>query len=195
VREVPVSLVGNGLIISCGTYEGVVRRAILEWKDHDDEEVGKVFAHVLSELIVKAFRSEIVRSSDEICVVPIPSSWRSAVRRGRVQTYDLVRALTAELGEYGVDAECCHCLKFARTRTKSVQDSSAHQRVARLRTRIRVVGRRIPPHGSTVILVDDIVTTGATLLNCARALRRAGVKVSAAFSLASTVERDSAVLG
>ena len=41
--------------------------------------------------------------------------------------------------------------------------------------------------GQRVLLVDDVMTTGSTLLACARALRRAGVKQVQSVTLASAL--------
>jgi len=48
-------------------------------------------------------------------------------------------------------------------------------------------GAALAASGRPVILVDDIVTTGATLSAAATALRRAGVGVAAAAAIAAVV--------
>jgi predicted amidophosphoribosyltransferase len=51
----------------------------------------------------------------------------------------------------------------------------------------RVLPRRagLPPGGTSVVLVDDVVTTGATVAACAATLLRTGVTVSAIVALAA----------
>ncbi|WP_438860633.1 hypothetical protein [Amycolatopsis solani] len=59
------------------------------------------------------------------------------------------------------------------------------QRVANLagRLRFREAGR--PPPGYLVVVLDDVITTGATAAACTRALAAAGVTVSAVLTLLS----------
>jgi predicted amidophosphoribosyltransferase len=58
----------------------------------------------------------------------------------------------------------------------------AEQRAANLAGRVRVRAAALPGSG-TVLLVDDVVTTGATLRTCYDALATAGVGVGAAVVL------------
>ncbi|MCI1983851.1 MAG: hypothetical protein LKJ47_03645 [Bifidobacteriaceae bacterium] len=48
-----------------------------------------------------------------------------------------------------------------------------------------VATHRFPAECCDAVIVDDICTTGSTLLSCARALHEEGIRTVAAFSLAS----------
>ena len=104
------------------------------------------------------------------CIVPVPLSAQRLRERGFNQAALLGRAL-ARLPQA---PECAHLL----VRTRHTPAQSGLQRDLRLRnlraafdvparSAARIAGRR-------VVLVDDIMTTGATLDAAARALRRAG---------------------
>ena len=63
-------------------------------------------------------------------------------------------------------------------------------RAANLAGSLSVPGRLVAlVAGRPVVIVDDVVTTGATLTEAARALRAAGAEVVAAASVAATSRR------
>jgi predicted amidophosphoribosyltransferase len=70
----------------------------------------------------------------------------------------------------------------------SARDSvglDAAARAANLADRVRLLGRAAPPDGARVVVIDDVLTTGATTAAACRALRTAGVDVVAVLVIAS----------
>jgi predicted amidophosphoribosyltransferase len=114
----------------------------------------------------------------------VPSA-RSAVRsRGHDHALRLARAAAAQLRARGADVRAAALLAPAR----SVADQSgltAAQRAANLRGALRCTAG---PAGA-VLVVDDVMTTGATLVEAVRALRGAGHEVVGAAVLGATVRR------
>lgn len=102
-------------------------------------------------------------------IVPVPLHRQRLRRRGYNQALELARPLARAL-----DMPCRHdALHRERdTAAQTELDRSARRRNVRgafhLRTDIE-----LPSH---VILLDDVMTTGATLAECTRVLKRAGVK-------------------
>ena len=177
-----------GLALACAPYRGPVRRIILAWKDHDnrplDEPLGQAVAGLspaLSRLIDPLLRSKPAKA---ILVVPAPSSAASLRRRGRVHLKPILLSLVQALQRQGLTARVEPALVMNSVRTKSVQAGGRRNRSRRLAGRI-AVSDPSQLAGHPVLVVDDIITTGSTIRQCACALEAAGALPLAALALAA----------
>lgn len=187
-RALPQSSMRFGY--ACGRYDGVVRQAILRWKDHGDEECTALFALLLEHLaacigLLQAW------TACGILIVPVPSSARSIRQRGRWHMLGLAKKLVALLRRRGMDASVAPVLYMERRAHKAVQSLDPSERAERARDalRCRDVGTRRGAYDirrRRVVVLDDIVTTGSTMRRCVHLLRARGFTVLTSLALAYT---------
>jgi len=149
-------------VTALGAYDGGLRRAILALKN-GRRDVAEAFAARLAPWIDRY-----------ATIVPVPTT---AARR-RQRGFDGCE-LIARLA----------CLNRTRVISGLVQVRGETQRGrgrdARLKARTRFVWRAEQLDGERVVLLDDVVTTGATLEDCAAVVRAAGGIVQNAVVIAS----------
>lgn len=149
-----------------GSYHGSLRRAVLALKDGRRDVV-----------CVLATRLAALAPAGS-ALVPIPTTRA----RRRVRGTDGVVEIARAMGKYK-PLTLCHVLEHAKNDAQR-----GRSRDARLRAQGRFrVSRRFS--GERLVLVDDVCTTGATLNDCAAALREAGAIVDGALVLA--IARDA----
>ncbi|WP_407552620.1 phosphoribosyltransferase family protein [Streptomyces sp. Pv4-95] len=123
--------------------------------------------------------------SGPLVLVPVPSARRSVAGRGHDPVRRIALAAAGELRRTGAGARVLAVLRQRR----AVADQaglSARERLANVSGALEVpdrVGRLLA--GPPVVLVDDLVTTGATLAEAARALGTAGGRVAGAAVVAA----------
>lgn len=103
------------------------------------------------------------------CLLPVPLHADRLRERGYNQALELARVISCHLG-IAVDAELCR-----RHRSTAPQTSlDGDERRKNLRGAFVVRKGELPRH---VAIIDDVVTTGTTVKELAKTLRRAGVEV------------------
>jgi predicted amidophosphoribosyltransferase len=120
----------------------------------------------------------------EVLLVPVPSA-RAAVRaRGHDPALRITTAAVRRLRARRLPARCLDVLG----QTRGVADQAgltAAERLANLAGALTVV-RPAAIRDRRLVIVDDVITTGATLAEAARALRAAGAEVLAVAVVAAT---------
>ena len=161
-------------------YEGTIRDLILRFKLGGQPSLVYVLGDLLCDYLAAG---GVSRAAD--LVVPVPLHWRRRMRRG----YNQSRLLAIEIGtRFGLPVAVRALRRVRNTqsqtaltalsrdanvrgafapRTFSSEQSLPGRLWARAFGAVALLGRR-------VLLVDDVMTTGSTVNECARVLRRAG---------------------
>ena len=144
-------------------YDDASRRLVLGLKYGDRTEGTRTFAHWLA-------RSAGPRINGADAVIPVPLHPFRLFRRRYNQAGLMARALARELG-----CRFDTTSLYRKKPTPSQGGLTRRQRFRNVGSAFRVrKDRRQAISGSHVVLVDDVMTTGATVETCARVLKRAG---------------------
>ncbi len=162
-------------VIPLGAYDGVLREAVLKTKRLGREDM----ANALGCLLARRRSAELSAFRPDL-IVPIPMYWSRRLRRGINSPEILARCLGRHLG-----VPVAQKLLVRTRNTPPQKDLMPGERFRNVRGAFRL-GRGGVPGGperlqdSRIILVDDILTTGATCSEAAGVLKRAGVQMVAA---------------
>jgi predicted amidophosphoribosyltransferase len=170
-------------------YDGVVRELLLAAKERGAVGLLPVLASGLASAVGCAVADVPLNRS--IVLVPVPSTAAAIRSRGDDVVLGLARAAAAAVRRRGRTVRVAPVLRHDR----AVRDSAglgAAERSANLRgaLAVRPLGSRLLP-GAAVVVVDDLMTTGATVVEATRALGSAGATVCGAATVAATARRGS----
>lgn len=150
-------------VVRLGPYEGLRREVILRLK----HQMGEGLAELLGEYWAEYEAAQFAALHPNV-LVPVPLHWLRRWQRGYNQSAALCRGLARRLHLP------CGLSDLRRIRNTPRQ---IHQTPTARKTNVKGAFRArrgIALKGRTVLLVDDVMTTGATVNEAAKALRDAG---------------------
>lgn len=145
-------------VLAALRFEDIAKELVYALKFQSDRSVAKLLASTIAKLVDPA-------QFDLITFVP--SDGATLRRRGYNQARLIARALATQVG-----LPCEEAL--LRLKHSPQIGLSRRQRLIAVRDNFVVLPRKI--EGQRVLVVDDVLTTGATLSECARVLKSAGAR-------------------
>lgn len=152
-------------VMRLGPYDGALRDAIISMKRQAGEtlaeSVGQLWAH---------HQEQQFRALEVELVIPVPLHWWRQLRRGYNSAGTLAMAIANMIGA-----------EFRPRWLRRIRATRSQVGLAPSVRRTNVCGafranRRANLAGRCVLLVDDVLTTGSTASDAARALREAGAR-------------------
>ncbi|HYB36838.1 MAG TPA: ComF family protein [Mycobacterium sp.] len=164
-------------VFALGRYAGARRQAIVAMKDHGRADLIAPLAHALAVGLHRLLTWGMVETP--LTIVPAPSRRSAARRRGGDPVRRMATAAVAGHPEITV-APVLRMKALARDSVglgTAARERNIAGRVLLRRPRLPVLGE--------VLIVDDIVTTGATARESVRILGTAGMRVAGVLAVAA----------
>ncbi len=155
--------------VAYGSYEGGLRELIHLLKYGGVRPAANVLGRMLAEAIAEL---KFDSSADPIAVVPVPL-YRSRLRDREFNQAETIARAAMKFIPASSGLHLCPGVLKRKRETASQTGLTRHQRRANVRGAFAVAQPEIIK-GRAVLVVDDVYTTGATVSECARVLRRAG---------------------
>lgn len=150
-------------------YESPMRELIHAYKFEDRPGIARLFSNMTFEMMNTFLPATNV-------VVPVPTSLQAFVKRGYDTNLGILRFLSRKV-EIRIENILSISGKTVPQSTLKMKD-----RIDNVKDKFRLKKK---PSCDSVILFDDVVTSGATASQCARVLREGGVKDIVFFTVAS----------
>lgn len=162
---------------SLAYYEGVIRECVHALKYENNQSLGDTFSASLAELIINEnWQIDIV--------VPVPLSVQRYHERGYNQSSLLAKPLAAQL-RLKVNPFALKRIRHTASQVGLSADERHQNVIGAFKAEADLV------RGKNILLVDDVMTTGATMTACAQAAKDGGAKFVYGVTLARFAPRKS----
>jgi ComF family protein len=150
-------------VLTLGGYDGALREAVLRMKRSRDEPL----SIAVGQLVAGGLDADL-RSLKSDVILPVPMHWRRRLRRSTNSPELMVEMISAAIG-----------VPWSRRSLRRIRDTTPQGELSPGKRKENVRGafwvtRQTSWKDLRVLLVDDILTTGATCSEIARELKRAG---------------------
>lgn len=158
----------------------IVKQAIWEIKYKKNQKILEKFTKVFYDYILEELSDErLFNNFDSPIIIPIPTSKETLKERGYNQCELIVKELVKIDGGKNFSAD----FKALRKIKETKHQSKTKNKIQRLKNLEGCFEANKTIKERNIILIDDVVTTGATMKEAARALKKSGAKKVVGFAL------------
>ena len=180
VEDVPLSPTAHTLLGASITtlmqYEGAAADIIQSLKYDGSGHAARLCAAIIADYLHEELASRKLFSQKKVLLVPVPLHPSRQRERGFNQMESVLRALPKEFSDgtiSSIQARIIHRVRATRQQTRL----SRNERLSNVAGAFDIANAE-HVRGTSIYLIDDVTTTGATLVNAATPLRRAGAHVT-----------------
>jgi ComF family protein len=159
--------------LSIFRYEGVIRKAIIALKYKYSTEIAKELADICVRNL------QLMKSTHNCLLVPIPLHWHRENFRGFNQSAEVGKLVASKMGWKFIPD-----LLIKKKPTASQVELSVEKRRQNLEGVFSLNSNYKPRSFSNILIFDDVFTTGSTLKEAAKVLKKAGVKKACGLTIA-----------
>lgn len=160
-------------LISIFKYEGLIREKIIQYKFQDKSYIYNTFA-------------KIILKNEKVCgllkkydiIIPVPIHRKRKLQRGYNQTQLIAKEIAKN-----IDIELCDDALIKTKNTIAQSKLNKNKRKQNLKGAFRVLDLE-KIQGKNILLFDDIFTTGSTVNECSKILKKAGTKTVGVLTIA-----------
>jgi predicted amidophosphoribosyltransferase len=175
--------------VTCSPYDDLLRGLVSAHKDRGALGLSPLLADRLAQSVHALLTA--VGASGPLLLVPVPSAAAAVRRRGFDATLTLARLAARQLkGRHDLRAVALLAQRSGLADQAGLDAAGRRANLdGGLRLRRARPGAAALPPGTSVVLVDDVVTTGASLAEAARVVGAARLTVVGAATVAATERR------
>ena len=161
---------------SAFVYDIFSRQLILKFKYYDRTDLRHILVHYLLKAGIDLFDKTDL-------VIPVPMYWLRRLKRQYNQS-----AVLAELLARKIHKEYNGSVLYRTHHTESQTHKTAKERKQNLTDAFQVRNAELI-QGKRILLIDDVLTTGATAESCAKVLKKNGAKAVYVLTMARSVKK------
>ncbi len=160
-------------LISIFKYEGLIREKIIQYKFQDKSYIYNTFA-------------KIILKNEKVCgllkkydiIIPVPIHRKRKLQRGYNQTQLIAKEIAKN-----IDIKLCDDVLVKSKNTIAQSKLNKNKRKQNIKNAFKVLNLE-KIQGKNILLFDDIFTTGSTVNECSKILKKAGAKTVGVLTIA-----------
>ena len=158
-------------------YQGRYKRAVLNFKFNGKKQHKTQFAQILYEEVSRYYEDMVFD-----CVTFVPMHKKALKKRG----YNQCKLLAQELSKL-MGIPCVKVIEKVKN-TDPQHELTAKKRKTNLKGAFKIIDKS-QIKGKTILIIDDIITTGSTLSECAKTINKAKPQMICCLTLLSVTEK------